>query len=709
MLLDPATGLVCLLDFGIATRLSQELQQAIRPDDLEGTLAYVSPEQTGRMNRRLDRRSDLYSFGVTLYELLTGVLPFVSTDPLELIHSHIARTPTAPHLRAPEVPPVVSELCMRLLAKDAEDRYQSAQGVQADLAEALARLQRTGRVDPFPLAKHDFTYELQIPQRLYGRESAVAALLAAYTRASQGAVELLLVSGYSGIGKSSLISEIHRGIAQRGGYYIAGKFDPLSRGVPYEPVARAFSELIRQLLGEPQSVLQRWRDRLLAAVGSSGRLLIDLIPELELVIGPQPPVAALAASESQNRFALTFQNFLRVIATAEHPLILFLDDLQWADSASLRLLQILLGDPQSSHLLLIGAYRDNEIDSRHRLPLALAEIKRSGATVETLSLVPLGLPEVLALLADALNTDPARVEPLARLALGKTQGNPFFLSQFLLELYRSELLFFDREQKSWRWDLAGIEAAGITDNVAELMAGKLGRLSAGTKRALMLAACIGSTFEIKTLARIAAQPVGSVADDLWAALQEGLVLPLDAAYRFLNQRESGIQPALAEGTGSHLDVKYKFLHDRVRQAAYELATEAERQQIHLSIGRHLLGRGDGDGNSEQLFSLVMHLNLGSALIRDPAERLELVRYDLRAGMRAKAATAYHGAASYLSAGIALLGPAGWSTAYALCFDLHIELAECEYLNGSFERTEALFQTLLGQARSSLERARVSNL
>ncbi len=709
ILLDSLTGAVYLLDFGIATRLSQETQRAIRPDDLEGTLAYVSPEQTGRMNRRLDRRSDLYSLGVSLYEMLTGALPFAQEDPLQLIHCHIARTPPEPHVRAPSVPLVVSDLCMRLLSKNAEDRYQSAQGVQADLEEACTRLDSRGSVEPFPLGEHDFAYDLQIPQRLYGRESAVAELLAAFDRASQGAVELLLVSGYSGVGKSVLVAEVNRGIAQRGGYFIAGKFDPLSRGVPYESVARAFSELIRQLLGEPRHVLLRWRQQLLAAVGVNGRLLIDLIAELELIIGPQPPVAALGASEAQNRFSLLFQNFLRVIATAEHPLILFLDDLQWADSASLRLLQILLSDPQSSHLLLIGAYRENEIDSLHRLPLALAEIRRSGATINTLTLLPLGLPEVTALIADAVKADAGQVAPLAELAFGKTQGNPFFLSQFLLELYRNGLLYFDSEKKAWQWSLPGIAAAAITDNVADFMAGKLLRLRESTREALTLAACLGSTFELKTLGRIAERPDDALAHELWPALREGLVVPLDSAYLYLSQRPSGSEPSAAPLSAEDLDVKYKFLHDRVRQAAYDLASESQRQTIHLRIGRHLHKRGYGEGNSEELFSLVMHMNLGSALLATAAERSELGRYNLLAGVRAKAATAYQGAAGYLGAGIALLGPDGFSCEYALCFDLHVELAECEYLNGNFERTELLFETLLRQARTSLERARINNL
>ncbi|AUX38985.1 uncharacterized protein SOCE26_003670 [Sorangium cellulosum] len=704
ILVHPDTLQVKLIDFGIATRLSQELQQAGIPDSLEGTLAYMSPEQTGRMNRALDHRTDLYSLGVTLYEMLTGVLPFRATDPLELLHSHIAREPTPPHERCPEVPEAVSDIVMKLLSKAAEDRYQSAHGLRADLRECLEQLEATGRITPFPLGRYDRGHGMLIPQKLYGRDAELAALLAAWGRASRGAAELALISGHAGVGKSAVVSELHKAIADQRARFIAGKFDQFNRSVPYASLAQAFRELIRHLLTERSESLTRLRRKLATALGQSGQVLVDLMPELELIIGPQPPVPELGATESQNRLNLVFQSFLGVFATPDHPLVLFLDDLQWADLASLRLLTLLLADPERGHLLVIGAYRDNEIDAGHPLRAARAELRKAGKSMVELTLAPLRLSDVGQLIAHALGCDRQRSAPLAKLVLDKTQGNPFFINQFLVSLYKDHLLTFDPSSGSYCWDLERIRRAGITDNVVDFMARKLRRLTPSTQRILTLAACIGHQFDLETLAMIYEGSLESTAADLWEALREGIVLPLDAEYRFVHAApdRSGEGEPPPEG----MNVSYRFLHDRVQQAAYLLIDEDHKQDLHLRIGRLLLAqRGLGE-RDENLFDTVNHLNLGAARITSASERTSVARLNLAAGTKAKAKAAYDVAAGYLGAGMSLLGEEGWEQAYELTFALHIERAGCEFLSGHFAQAESLFNFVLTRARTNLDRADV---
>ncbi|WP_437676984.1 trifunctional serine/threonine-protein kinase/ATP-binding protein/sensor histidine kinase [Sorangium sp. So ce131] len=707
ILVHPETLQVKLIDFGIATRLSQEIQQARSPDSLEGTLPYMSPEQTGRMNRALDHRTDLYSLGVTLYEMLTGVLPFRATDPLELLHSHIAREPTPPHERRPEVPEVVSDIVMKLLSKAAEDRYQSAHGLRADLRECLEQLEATGQITPFPLGRYDRGHGLLIPQKLYGRDAEIAALLAAWDRASRGAAELALISGHAGIGKSAVVSELHKVIADPRARFIAGKFDQFNRSVPYASLAQAFRDLIRHLLTEHSEPLTRLRRKLATALGQSGQVLVDLMPELELIIGPQPPVPELGATESQNRLNLVFQSFLGVFATPDHPLVLFLDDLQWADLASLRLLTLLLSDPERGHLLVIGAYRDNEVDAGHPLRAALAELRSAGTSMVELPLAPLRLSDASQLVADALGCDQQRSASLAKLVLDKTQGNPFFINQFLVALYKDHLLTFDPSSGSYWWDLERIRRAGITDNVVDFMARKLRRLTPSTQRILTLAACIGHKFDLETLAMIYERPLADTAADLWEALREGIVLPLDTTYRFVHAvHATPDQSGGGEPPPEGLNVSYRFLHDRVQQAAYLLVEEDHKQDLHLRIGRLLLSqRGLGE-REENLFDTVNHLNLGAARITSASERTSLARLNLAAGTKAKASAAYDVAASYLGAGMSLLDEQGWEQAYELTYALHIERAGCEFLSGRFAQAESLFNFTLTRARTNLDRADV---
>ena len=705
VMIDEATGSPRLIDFGIAARLSQEAQKANSPDALEGTLAYIAPEQTGRMNRSVDLRADLYSLGVTLYEMLTGALPFEGVDPTEMIHNHMARAPTPPHERAGAVPAALSAIVMTLMAKTPEERYQSARGLKADLEECLRQWEATGRIEPFPLRQRDIPLELRLPQRLYGREEEVLALLSAFELARRGAGGLILVSGYSGVGKSALVSEIHKPIASRGGYFVRGKFDPINRDIPLAPVANALRELMRQILTEPAGALAAWREKLGAAVGANGRLLVELIPELELVLGPQPEVPALGPSESQNRFALLMQRFLQVFAAPGRPLAIFLDDLQWADPASLKLLVLLLGDPNMSHLLVIGAYRDNEVDAAHPLPATLDELRKAGASITELTLGPLDPPTVTQIVADTLSARASEVEPLSALVFEKTQGNPFFLSQFLGALHEGGALFLDTAIGAWAWDLARVRKAVATDNVIDLMLDRLRRLTPATQRVLKLAACMGHEFDLATLAIIDQHPPARTAADLWGALREGLVVPLDGDYRLFDE-SAGAGPSDA---GSELQISYRFLHDRVLQAAYSLIEPERKEEVHREIGRLLWARSGEAPRDGDLLEIVRHLNLSARGLTGEAERAALARLNLRAGRRVKAATAYQAAAGYFDAGAELLGEAGWDRDRDLCFALAFEGAESTYLGGAPERAEARFEALLPRTRSSLERARIHNL
>nr|QDA77046.1 protein kinase [Jahnella sp. MSr9139] len=716
VLIDEATGEPRIVDFGIAARLGQETQRALSAAALEGTLAYLSPEQTGRMNRAVDPRSDLYSLGATLYEALTGAPPFTTTNPVELIHCHVARAPAPPHERAPEIPRVLSDIVMHLLAKTPEERYQSARGLRADLEECLSEWAATGNIAPFPLGQKDWSGELRVPQKLYGREREVEALLSAFERARAGAPELVLVSGYSGVGKSALVNEIHRPLARQGGYLVSGKFDPISRDIPLAPVVQAFRELVRQVLAEPASALEAWKGKLLEAVGANGRVLTELIPELELVLGAQPEAAALGAAQVRNRFGLLIQRFLRALASPERPLAIFLDDLQWADPASLQVLELILGDPEGKHLLIIGAYRDNEVDAAHPLQRTRDALREGGAALTELTLGPLDAPTVTQIVADTLRARAREVLPLAALVAEKTGGNPFFLGQFLGALHEEGLLRCDAHDGTWAWDLQRIRKAVATDNVIDLVLAKLQRLPEGTRRVLKLGACIGHEFDLRTLSTIDERQPGETAADLWQAMCDGLVVPLDGDYRLLDARDPRTQgpdpgppSAGAAPAGADLAVSYRFLHDRVLQAAYSLVAREDREEVHLRIGRLLRARSGDAPRDEDVLEVVRHLSLGAPQMRGDAERLDLARLELRAGRMAKARAAYQAAADYFRAGMELLGDAGWERDRDLCFALHIEGAECAYLSGDDAQAAALFDALLPQARSTLARARVHRL
>jgi anti-anti-sigma factor len=696
-----------LVDFGLATRLSHETQRPTSPDALEGTLAYLSPEQTGRMNRSIDRRTDFYSFGVTLYQMLTGVLPFSSDDPLELVHSHIARVPVSPRQRTEEVPEVVSAVVMKLLAKAPEDRYQSARGLAADLELCLRQLAGGGSPQPFVLAQHEQAPRLRAPQRLYGRAREVDALLAAFARVREGGSELVLVTGYSGIGKSALVHEIHPVMAREGGgTFISGKFDQLARNTPYAAVVQAFRDLVRQALGERESHREPLRAELSRALAGGGQVLVDLIPELGELLGPQPPATELGPTEAQNRFNRLFDAFVQVFAGGTAPLVVFLDDLQWADLASIRLLQAMLSGTHARRLLVVGSYRDNEVGPAHPLVAAIDELRARNVTIHEINVGPLQAADLGELLAEVLGSTTEVVEPLARAMYRKTQGNPFFIGQFLRTLQQDGSLRLDEARGGFVWDLEALHAREVAENVADFMDRRIRLRGGETQRVLRLAACIGHRFDLATLATISGLSPAETAAALWEALEEGLVLPEGVDHRFIHHSfQAG---TVGAGFGEGLDIAYRFSHDRVQQAAYSLISADRRAETHLQIGRMLLAHAGGEPRSDQLFEVANHLNIGAPLITDPAERRSLAVFDLAAGHKAKASTAYSVALDYFRAGVALLPEAG-SEGDRLGFELGCELAECTYLIGAFAEAQALFERLLAQAPTNVDRAAVYTL
>ncbi len=826
ILIKPDTKQVKLIDFSIASLLPKETQEIHNPNILEGTLAYISPEQTGRMNRGIDYRSDFYSLGVTFYQILTGQLPFISQDPMELVHCHLAKQAIFAHQINPEIPLILSEIVSKLMEKNAENRYQSGLGLKHDLEICLAQLQQTGDIKAFVLGKQDICDRFIIPEKLYGRESEVAELLAAFDRVAnlshspsqalisrsqalpgneyqealpplsvpilsqlnreaeplemrsqaeprnEGKSEIMLVAGFSGIGKTVVVNEVHKPIVRQRGYFIKGKYDQFQRNIPFSAFVQAFRDLIEQLLSESDADLEQWQTKIMNAVGENGQVIVEVIPELERIIGKQQPVSELLGSAAENRFNLVFQKFISVFTTKEHPLVIFLDDLQWSDSASLKLLQLLTSEKDSQNLLVIGAYRDNEVSPTHPFMLTVAEMKKAQVTVNTITLEPLNQADVNDLISDTLLCDRTLAQPLTELVYQKTKGNPFFATQFLKSLQEDGLIAFNptaahegnhggitprsnqslvgvvppclplpsnegnhggiaptgvsgigattgglplqrmkqpwANQGGWECDIAKIKSLTITDDVVEFMALQLQKLPPETQDVLKLAACIGAQFDLNTLAIVSEKSPEETAANLWKSLQEGFILPTSEIYKLYQGKENSKSTKLLQNNAAQLP-NYKFLHDRIQQAAYSLIPEERKQATHLQIGRLLQQKYSEIEQEEKLFDLVGHLNLGQALIAQSSERHQLIQLYLKAAHKAKLSTAYVVANNYITNGIKLLADKGWEQHYDLMFTLHRERAELEYLSGNFEQSKIFIEAGLAQAKSTIDKAEFAHL
>jgi predicted ATPase/signal transduction histidine kinase len=678
------SGRVWLTGFGIASRLARERQPLEPPEFIAGTLPYMAPEQTGRMNRSIDSRSDLYALGVTLYEILTGRLPFTASDPTEWVHCHIARPAIPPAERMPNIPGPVSAIVMKLLAKTAEERYQTALGLERDLQRCLAEWETQHRIDEFLLGEHDIPDRMLIPEKLYGRESEIKTLLAAFDRIVAGdRPELVLVSGYSGIGKSSVVNELYKSLVPTRGLFTSGKFDQYKRDIPYATLAQAFQSLLRQLLTKSEAELHKWRDALHEALGPNGQLIVDLVPEFKLIIGEQPRAPELPPPDAQGRFQRVFRRFIGVFARPEHPLALFLDDLQWLDAATLDLLEDLLTRPDVRHLLLIGAYRDNEVNPSHSLMRKLEAIRQAGTIVHNIVLAPLGREDIRQLVADSLHCELERATSLAQVIHEKTNGNPFFAIQFFSALADQALLTFDHGEGRWSWDLGRIHAKGYTDNVADLMVGKLSRLPVETQDALKQLACLGNSAEFGLLRMLYQDSNEEMHAQLWEGVRAGLIFRSEDSYR--------------------------FLHDRVQEAAYSLIPQELRNEAHLRIGRLLFARTPREKREDRIFEIVNQFNRCVPLITSPRECEQVAELNLIAGKRAQASTAYTSALTFFTAGASLLLDNRWEQLHQLMLQLELHRAECEFLTGRLRAAEERLIVLSSRVANIVERAALTCL
>ncbi|MCP4130286.1 MAG: AAA family ATPase [bacterium] len=689
ILFNPENEEIVISNFGFTNRLTRENETIYQPETIQENLVYLSPEQTGRMNRSVDYRTDFYSLGITYYEMLAGKVPFNSDDPLEVIHSHIAKKPVLPGELNEEIPSPVSDIIMKLLLKTAEERYQSGVGVAFDLKECLEQLETKGHIEPFEPGLKDISSRFKIPQKLFGRDNELKQLIEAFQRVckplkKERGVELLLVSGNAGVGKSALVNELHKPVFAKRGYFIFGKYEEFRQDVPYSSIIQAFQRIIRLILSESKEQIHTWKEKILEALDANGSVIAEILPDIELIIGKQPGLPETGPEESKNRFNLVFKNFIKVFAGKRHPLVLFLDDLQWADSASLDLLRKLMTDQDLKYLFLIGAYRDMEIELSYPHAAALKKMEEAGVRITSLSLLPLTKEDTAEFISDFIHSDKEHVLPLAELAHKKTGGNPFFVNQFMKTIYDSAVLVFNPET-GWEWDIEKINRVQVTDNLVELMAAKITTLNERTREILKICACIGNRFDLETVAAISGMSIEAALEDLTDAILEDLV----------------------DNNTSDL---YIFHHDRIQEAAYSLITPADREELHYRIGKQILEKTEAEALEDKIFYIVNQLNLGINLFKTEEELYELAGLNLAAGKKAKRATAYLQALKYLETGIKIITEAGdgicWEKQYALTVSLYEEAAEAAYLNTDYERMKIFSEKVLENARSSIDMVKV---
>ena len=705
IIIDQNLENVRIIDFGISTQLSIETPNMMSLNTLEGNLKYISPEQTGRINRALDYRTDYYSFGICLFEMLAQKLPFDFDDPMEIVHSHIAKTPPSPQEFNENIPPALSEIVLKLLAKNAEDRYQSSSGISSDLKYCLKEYKSKKAIRSFSPGQNDIPEKFKIPQKLYGRDKEIDLLMKSFNSASQGNTELLLVSGYSGVGKTVLVKEIYKPIQELKGYFISGKFDQFQRNMPYKAIVEAFKELIKQLLTESDEKLEKWKKNIIEALGPNGQIIIDVIPELTLIIGDQPNVPELPPAEAKNRFNYVFQNFIHVFTKQEHPLVLFLDDLQWADDASLSLIEMILKDKDVSHLM-IGSYRNNEVDSTHPLMKTLGSIKKEAfISVNELFLQPLNVNDIKQLISETLFCkNNHRSKSLAELILAKTGGNPFFINEFLKALYLKELIYFnkdfDNETRTvgWQWDHKKINDQGMTDNVVELMTEKIQLLNSQIQKTLSIAACIGNKFDLKTLAIVSEQSVIITAKQLLDPLSSELLICMENVNKIIT--------ATDENADKISEIIFKFSHDRIQQAAYSLIDESDIPSLHYRIGQLLLNSVPELKIGNKLFDIIDHLNYGLEIINNKKKKIEMAELNLQAGRKARSSAAYKPAFEYFMIGLEFLHEESFQDNYELALSLHTDGCESAYLTSNYDSMERIGSIILDKSNNEVDKTKV---
>ncbi|MBD2296222.1 AAA family ATPase [Anabaena sphaerica FACHB-251] len=706
IIINPETKNIKLIDFSISCLLPKEVAEIKNPNVLEGTLPYMSPEQTGRMNRGIDYRTDFYSLGVTFYELLTGQLPFISNNPLELVHCHLAKTPDNPRELNPLIPEIVADMIMKLIAKTPEERYQTARGIRHDLEICQQMLLSQVEICNFDLGQGDIADRFLISDKIYGREIEALTLLNAFDRISNGNKELMLVAGLSGIGKTAVINEIHKPIIRQKGYFISGKYDQFQRNIPFSALLKALHSLLQQLLTESTDQLQEWKSKILSALADKGQVIIDVIPELENIIGKQPSVPELTGSAAQNRFNLLFGKFIQIFATKEHPLVIFLDDLQWADAASLKLIQLLISGIDTQYLLLIGAYRDNEVYAGHPLMITLDNIRKADVIINQINLQPLDKSNLNRLIADTLCCPESQAISLTELLLTKTKGNPFFTNQLMKSMYEDGFISFNFKLGYWQCDIYAAKAIYQNDDIVQFLGAQIKKLPSDTQNILKIAACVGNQFDLYTLSIVCEKSQLEIASNLWNVLKQGLILPQDEGYKFYADSISLSTYDLEVNNFEKLTVKYNFLHDQVQQAAYFLIPDHEKQATHLKIGQLILKNTNSLELEEKIFEIVNQINIGVDLVTSQSEKYELAQLNLIAGQKAKLATAYEAAVRYLKVGLELLAADSWQYRYDLTLNLYVEAVEAEFLNINFEQAETYIKIVKENATSLLDQVKV---
>lgn len=686
-LIHAETSEIKLFDLSISILLSQERAELFDYKEIVGNLQFISPEQTGRINKLLDYRTDFYSLGILFYWIFTGKLPFETADPIELIHAHIAKLPEHPSRIDAKIPKAIGDIILKLLQKSSDHRYHSADGLIADLENCLFLLNEKGGISDFELGQHDQSDILYIPQKLYGRDKEVEELVSEFQNICRGETSFFLISGYSGIGKSSLVHEISQTIISAGGFYVEGKFDQFQRNIPYSAGISAFRGLMKRLLAESDKKVEDWKEKILKVLGSNVQLVIEIIPELELIVGKQAQVLELPPQEAINRANLAFVSFIQLFAKKEHPLVIFLDDLQWADLPTLDLIYNMLTDQETSYFMLIGTYRGNEVDLTHPLHHLIHNLKSDYTNLREITLSQLTSEDLILLLGDTFHQAPAKCASLAQLLIKKTGGNPFFTSEFLKSLYDEKMIHYDYNRKEWKWEIDKIMQHDITDNVVDLMIAKIKKLDPNAQKLCVLASCIGNFFDLQVLSAIYGKSWNETSLDLWPVLEEDLILSVNGAW---------MSKEAIPGT----DIpKFKFLHDRVQQAAYAMVDEPDKKAIHLQIGRMMLDNLSEDKISENIFDLANNLNIGASLVQTFTEKIKIAELNLLAGRKAKSSAAYNPANNFYSRGLHILPGEAWQKNYALTLALHNEGGETAYLSGDFAAMERITAAIFANAQN----------